>query len=204
MPAPPHLHRPVVPRAILAPTAHLPVALVLTLLLSAALALMLLLPAAPGLIPLLPAASLGAQQAAGVSASDAATAEEAEILAVLDRLFDGMRARDGAAVASAFHPQAALAVAPEGAPPEGPPVVTPASDFAASVGAGGPPFHEPYFAPEVRIDGNLAHVWTFFRFYTGDQFSHCGTNSFQLLRWAEGWSIVFAAYSRQTVDCPEG
>lgn len=147
---------------------------------------------------------LRAQQAAGVSAADAATPEEAEVLEVLDRLFDGMRARDGETVASAFHPQAALAVAPEGAPPGTPPTVTPASDFVASVGAGGPPFHEPYFAPEVRIDGNLAHVWTFFRFYAGDQFSHCGTNSFQLLRSQEGWSIVFAAYSRQTVDCPEG
>lgn len=194
MPALPRPLRPTFLAAAFAPTA-LP---------SAALALTLVLLVALALTPLFPPAPLGAQQAAGVSAADAATAEEAEILAVLDRLFEGMRARDGAAVASAFHPQAALAVAPEGAPPGTPPAVTPASEFAASVGAGGPPFHEPYFAPEVRIDGNLAHVWTFFRFYAGDQFSHCGTNSFQLLRWAEGWSIVFAAYSRQTVDCPEG
>jgi len=169
--------------------------------------------ALPGVLMMLPALVLGlvsppearAQQpAAGVSAADAASPAEAQVLAVLDRLFDGMRARDGDVVASAFHPQAALAVAPEGGPPEAPPQVTPAADFIASVGAGGPPFHEPYFAPEVRIDGNLAHVWTFFRFYAGDRFSHCGTNSFQLLRTVEGWSIVFAAYSRQTVDCPEG
>ncbi len=149
--------------------------------------------------------SLQAQDApTGFSAAEAATPEEREVLEVVDRLFDGMRARDGEVVASTFHPDAQMAVAvEEGAEPATPPVQG-ARGFIESVGAGGPSFHEPYFDPEVRIDGNLAHVWTFFQFYAGDEFSHCGYNSFQLVRTERGWEILFVGYTRRTDDCRRG
>lgn len=140
----------------------------------------------------------------GFSAAEAPTPDEREVLEVVDRLFDGMRARDGQVVASAFHPDAQMAVAvDEGAAPATPPVQS-ARGFIESVGAGGPSFHEPYFDPEVRIDGNLAHVWTFFQFYAGDEFSHCGYNSFQLVRTDRGWEIIFVGYTRRTEDCRRG
>ena len=144
---------------------------------------------------------LQAQVPSGFSAGQAASPEEAQVLEVVDRLFDGMRARDGAMVESVLHPQAQMALAvPDGADPDTPPV-QPARNFADAVGEGGEPWDEPYFDPVVKIDGNLAHVWTFFHLYRGDTFSHCGYNSFQLLRTERGWEITFIAYTQRTEDC---
>ncbi|HMI79997.1 MAG TPA: hypothetical protein VK484_14455, partial [Ferruginibacter sp.] len=34
----------------------------------------------------------------------------------------------------------------------------------------------------IKIDGDLASVWTPYKFYYNGNFSHCGVNSFQLVR----------------------
>lgn len=53
----------------------------------------------------------------------------------------------------------------------------------------------------VRIDGPLAIAWAPYRFYYNGQFSHCGVNSFQLVRFAEGWKIVYLIDTRRRVGC---
>jgi hypothetical protein len=137
----------------------------------------------------------------GTSAAEAATPEEAEVLAVVDRLFDGMRSRDASRLETVFHPEARMLVAPPGH--EEPVAVSPQTvdGFIASIGAGGEPIHEPYFQPQVRIDGHLAHVWTFYHLYRGEEFSHCGYDSFELVRTPAGWQIAFIAYTRREETC---
>jgi hypothetical protein len=149
-------------------------------------------PPIPGVVP------------AGDSAGVAATPEEAEVLAVLDRLFHGMRMRDASILEELFHPEARMLVAPPGGNDPVPVPVRSAESFIASVGAGGEPLHEPYFNPEVRIDGHLAHVWTFYHLYRGDTFGHCGHDSFELVRTPEGWKLVFLAYTVRTGGCEAG
>lgn len=126
---------------------------------------------------------------------------EAEVMEVVTRLFDGMRARDGEVVASVFHPEARLVST--GTHPDGRPRVQiqGVDGFAAAVGQGGVPWNEPLFDTEVRVDGNLAHVWTFYRFYAGERFSHCGYNSIRLVRTEDGWRIVDLADTRRTEGC---
>lgn len=41
----------------------------------------------------------------------------------------------------------------------------------------------------VNSDGNVAHVWTSYEFYTDGKFSHCGANSFTLIYTDESWKI---------------
>jgi len=53
----------------------------------------------------------------------------------------------------------------------------------------------------IKIDGDLACVWTPYKFYLGDQFSHCGVNVFQLMRTADGWKVVHIAYTSRTDNC---
>jgi hypothetical protein len=120
---------------------------------------------------------------------------------VVNRLFDGMRARDGEMVASVFHPEARLVTT--GVEEDGSPRVRvqEVGGFVGAVGQEGDPWNEPLFDTEVRVDGNLAHVWTFYRFYAGDRFSHCGYNSIRLVRTAEGWRIVDLADTRRTEEC---
>lgn len=129
------------------------------------------------------------------------TPDEAAVMEVVNRLFDGMRARDGAMVASVFHPEARLVstgTGPDGAPRV---QVQAVEGFVTAVGGEGDPWNEPLFHTEVRVDGNLAHVWTFYRFYAGERFSHCGHNAILLVRGAEGWRIIHLADTRRTEDC---
>jgi hypothetical protein len=133
--------------------------------------------------------------------AQAPSEEEAAVMGVVDRLFEGMRARSGEMVASVFHPQARMVTT--GSEPDGSPrvQVQEVEGFVAAVGQGGVPWNEPLFATEVRVDGNLAHVWTFYRFYAGERFSHCGYNSIELVRTADGWLIMSVADTRRTGRC---
>lgn len=53
----------------------------------------------------------------------------------------------------------------------------------------------------VKIDGNLAHVWTPYEFWFNNAFSHCGANSFTLVNTTEGWKIISIIDSRRKLDC---
>ncbi len=60
---------------------------------------------------------------------------------------------------------------------------------------------ERAWAHRVRIEGNLATVWSRYDLHRGERFSHCGVDAFQLIRYPDGWKIVSIAYTRQEQDC---
>ncbi len=53
----------------------------------------------------------------------------------------------------------------------------------------------------IKVDGNLASVWTPYEFYFNTKFSHCGVNSFQLFKNNENWEIVYLVDTRRKQDC---
>lgn len=53
----------------------------------------------------------------------------------------------------------------------------------------------------IKIDGPLASVWTPYKFYFNGSFSHCGVNSFQLLREKNGWKIHYLIDTRRKEPC---
>lgn len=53
----------------------------------------------------------------------------------------------------------------------------------------------------IQIDGPLASVWTPYKFYFNGNFSHCGANSFQLLRGKDGWKILYLVDTRRKEPC---
>lgn len=53
----------------------------------------------------------------------------------------------------------------------------------------------------INIDGPLASVWTPYKFYFNGNFSHCGVNSFQLLRTKNGWKILYLVDTRRKEPC---
>jgi len=148
----------------------------------------------------LPAPASAQSVPEGASAADAATPEATAVLTAVDALFDAMRARDGDAARAVLHPDARMTVARANASPPLPNVQT-IDGFVDALDSGSTPWNEPYFDPEVQIDGDLAHVWMFFQFYEGDTFSHCGHNSIQLLHDGDTWRITFIAYTHRTTDC---
>ena len=52
-----------------------------------------------------------------------------------------------------------------------------------------------------RVTRALASVWMDYRFYVGECFSHCGVDTFHLVRTAEGWRIVDLADARRREGC---
>lgn len=127
------------------------------------------------------------------------TAEDS-VLTVVKGLFDGMRARDTAQIRRSF----AIGTNLGGVPPQGKPATfAPIDAFTRSI-AGAPPgvlLDERLFDPEIRVDGGLATVWTFYQLWVGEKMSHCGVDAFQLARTSEGWVIIGLADSRRTTGC---
>lgn len=56
---------------------------------------------------------------------------------------------------------------------------------------------------KIQIDGNLAHVWTPYEFWYNGNFSHCGANSFTLVKTESGWKILHLIDSRRRAGCKD-
>ena len=53
----------------------------------------------------------------------------------------------------------------------------------------------------VKVDGPLAIAWTPYNFYYKGTFSHCGVNSFQLVRFNGVWKIQYLIDTRRKAGC---
>lgn len=126
--------------------------------------------------------------------------EDEAVLNVVQRMFDAMRTHDTTALRAIVHPTARLLGVGER---DGVPMVRelPMDRFIAAVGAATEEWNERFWDAEVRIDGNLATVWTAYAFFLGTSLSHCGVDAFQLARMADGWKIVHIADTRRTEGC---
>ncbi len=130
---------------------------------------------------------------------------EAQIMSVVNGLFDAMRAADSAAVRAAFHPDLERTVT-SGQQSDGVPVVMfrDLSGFAEAVGGASPgDLDERIGEADIRIDDNLATVFTSYAFYLKGQLSHCGVNVFQIARTGYEWKIVGLADTRRGQGCKE-
>ncbi|MCH3881505.1 nuclear transport factor 2 family protein [Tenacibaculum aquimarinum] len=62
-------------------------------------------------------------------------------------------------------------------------------------------YFEKLLSWDIKIDGNLASVWTPYEFYLNDKFSHCGANSFQLFNNNGKWEIIYLVDMRRRENC---
>lgn len=127
---------------------------------------------------------------------------EQQIIDTIDLLFEGMNTSDSSIVASVFTRDAIMQTITVNE--KGQHSVTDGSvqDFASSVSrADSGDLREELKDYYVRQDGTLASVWTPYAFYYKEQFSHCGVNSFQLVRMAEGWKIQYIIDTRRREGC---
>lgn len=53
----------------------------------------------------------------------------------------------------------------------------------------------------VKVDDALAIAWTPYQFYYAGKFSHCGVNSFQLVRLNGAWRIQYLIDTRRRTAC---
>jgi hypothetical protein len=132
-----------------------------------------------------------------LTAQEQASSEQ-DVRQVVQRLFDAMRARDTTALRAVFDSNARLVTTftRNGSPMTD---ATPAGEFIRIVATAAPGqlLDERIEGTEVKVEDNLASVWTKYRFYVGTQFSHCGVDAFQLARTTEGWKIIALADTRR-------
>ncbi|WP_442265174.1 nuclear transport factor 2 family protein [Tenacibaculum sp. ZS6-P6] len=62
-------------------------------------------------------------------------------------------------------------------------------------------YFEKLLSYTIKVDGNLASVWTPYEFYLNSKFSHCGANSFQLFNNNGSWEIIYLVDMRRRQNC---
>ena len=127
----------------------------------------------------------------------AVQSEEDEVVAVVLSLFEAMRTNDGELAASVFHPTARMGRAQaDGISFNGP------EGFIEAVGRDKDVvWDEPIWDWEVHVDDRLAHMWTKYAFYAGDEFSHCGVDAIDLYKTDDGWKITQLIDTMRREDC---
>ena len=62
-------------------------------------------------------------------------------------------------------------------------------------------FEEKLLEFKIQIDGDMANVWTPYEFWFNEKFSHCGVNSFQLVKLDGSWKIIYLIDTRRREGC---
>ena len=129
---------------------------------------------------------------------------EQEVEAVIRSLFDGMKQKNAEQVAAAFSSEGLMQTVQQ--KPEGTSVGSNSvADFVKRIAntPAGTVLDERILSYQIKVDGSMASAWTPYQFYVNDTFSHCGVNSFQLVKLAEGWKIVYIIDTRRKEPCQE-
>jgi hypothetical protein len=78
------------------------------------------------------------------------------------------------------------------------------ADFCRSVGSSpAGTLDERIVFKDILMDDNLAVVWTPYQFFLKGVFSHCGVNSFQMVRLNGLWKIQYIIDTRRKNNCVE-
>ncbi len=137
-----------------------------------------------------------------VSLPGFAQSPEQEVKKVIESLFDGMRTKNPAQIAAVFSENASMETIAMTA--EGPKVnAGSVADFVKRIGTtpAETQLDERILDYQIKIDGPMATAWTPYEFYLNGNFSHCGVNSFQLVKFAEGWKVVYIIDTRRKEPC---
>ena len=132
----------------------------------------------------------------------AAQDPKTEVLNTAQGLFDAMARRDTAALRTLMHPAAGLVAATvvDGKPE---PRVSTFGQFVEQIATIPYPPIERMWNAQVQVSGPIATIWTQYDFHRGPEFSHCGIDSFQLIKTPAGWQVFSLIYTIVRDRCPK-
>ena len=120
------------------------------------------------------------------------------IKASVNGLFEGMKTSDSTKINHSFSNNAILQTITK----NGEVKTESIKDFAVSISkAEKGSLDEKIVFSNILVDGNLASVWTPYEFYYQGKFSHCGVNSFQLVKTNNEWKIQYIIDTRRKDNC---
>jgi hypothetical protein len=129
--------------------------------------------------------------------------KEEAIKNVIDSFFEGLHYGDSSKIRTTIHKD--LKIQTTSSTKDGIKVLRTqkAKDFLIAIANKKPEntYFEKLLSYDIKIDGNLASVWTPYEFYLNEKFSHCGANSFQLFDNNGRWEIIYLVDMRRRSDC---
>lgn len=129
----------------------------------------------------------------------AQTSDEKDVIAAVQKIFDGIAAHDGEMIRAVMLPDARIYVVRE----TGATSSTALADMIASVSNSKVPSSERFTnAPKVLVRNRIAQIWGEYEFRRDGQFSHCGVDIATLFKTAEGWKISSLSYTVERTGCP--
>ena len=136
--------------------------------------------------------------APGLGAQDGEAAVEEAIM----RLFEGMHTANPEMVRAVFAPDARFAVISTG---NGPAAIASQSvdGWIEAIGDSEGRWDEQVYDVDIDVDGDMASAWVPYTFYLDGVVRHCGINSIELLRDADGWKVTQLSDTRRTENCPD-
>ena len=125
-----------------------------------------------------------------------------DIMAAIDTFFEGFAAGDSTMMYSVVDRESRLVITADDK--DGNPTMTPLrmQDFIPIIiRPREEKIRETYWAPEIRVEENLAAVWLKYNLWIGDRIDHCGNDHLQLFRSTDGWKIIAIADTQLRDGC---
>ena len=134
----------------------------------------------------------------GAFANDAD--EEAAVVEVVKVFFEAMTTKDVVKSSAVMTPDGVLYGYREN--DEGLQIVRPThASYLQGLAGRENELIERFWDPTVLLHDRMAVVWTPYDLYVDGEFSHCGIDSFSLLRMEEGWKITGIVFSMEPDNC---
>lgn len=124
-------------------------------------------------------------------------ADSLEITKPIIKLFDAMREHNGEKLTAQFTDTALL----QRVTKDNTVKSSELNKFAQSISNTDKYLDEHLLNIDVKHSDNLAMVWTPYAFYLDKKLSHCGVNSFQLIKQSGTWKIQYLIDNVHQGDC---
>ncbi len=139
----------------------------------------------------------------GLSIFAQESSEEAEAKKVITDFFEAFHKQDSVALKNLAH--SSIKMQSVGANKEGKIEVSSLTygNFLKSISSipSTTKFEEKLHSFDITVNGPLAHVVTPYSFLVNDNLSHCGVNSFTLVKEESEWKIVYLIDTRKKEGC---
>lgn len=125
--------------------------------------------------------------------------DEQAVVATVQRIFDAMGKCDAPAIRALTLPEGRLFRLTPGAAQ--PPRSQSLDEFAAQFTPCRRKLVERSWSPQVRVHKGIATFWAPYDFWVDGAFSHCGMDSFELIKTGDGWKLTSGIYTIEQEGC---
>jgi hypothetical protein len=133
---------------------------------------------------------------------NAQSADDAKaVKGVIDSLFSEMAASNPAGILALQRPESQLVAIARGKDGKNQIQYYSAEAFSKFFTKKDANIEEKMYSPKTEVDGDVAMYWGRYVFFVDGKISHCGLNTFHLVRTTDGWKIAGAASTIDPTAC---